>query len=453
MNLYNTIQKVLNTASSHILVNEVGEGDIYEYLNSGEHKYPCVFLTVTSVVDNEYTRNINGTLFYVDRLLANQSNKTSIQSVAVSVLRDMLQALNVDVDTIEYNTFTEKFTDLCAGAYVDCQIPIDFTSLCEDNFEMKVKSITENGIYEIEGYSAVDVKVVPKVVLGNNIKLGCSTFTEVPDYFDFSQTTNYNKMFYFSQNLYTIPQIDTRDAVNFSNMFKSCSSLKFIPHLNTAKGIDFSMMFADCDILTTIPQLDTSSGTDFSSMFEGCESLTMIPQLNTSKGKVFSYMFYDCKNLTTIPELDTQNGTSFSNMFNRCSNLTIIPKLDTSQATTCSYMFDRCNKLRIIEGELDFTKMTSVLSASSTFGTNSTKLSSLEEVRFKGSINITISFYCPVLSYDSIKSILTACANKTSTSNTTITFSRTIADNNGELANLIAQCNAKKWTITGLTLT
>jgi hypothetical protein len=52
MNLYNTIQKVLNTASSHILVNEVGEGDIYEYLNSGEHKYPCVFLTVTSVVDN-----------------------------------------------------------------------------------------------------------------------------------------------------------------------------------------------------------------------------------------------------------------------------------------------------------------------------------------------------------------------------------------------------------------
>lgn len=398
MNLYNTIQKVLNTASSHILVNEVGEGDIYEYLNSGEHKYPCVFLTVTSVVDNEYTRNINGTLFYVDRLLANQSNKTSIQSVAVSVLRDMLQALNVDVDTIEYNTFTEKFTDLCAGAYVDCQIPIDFTSLCEDNFEMKVKSITENGIYEIEGYDTVDVKVVPKVVLGNELKLAYSTYTEVPDNFDFSQTSDFNYMFYNCDKLTTIPQLDTSKCANFRDMFYSCYNL------------------------TTIPQLDTSNGTNFSYMFYYCTNLTEIPQLDISNGTSFGYMFNYCTNLTTIPQLDTSKGTSFNSMFAWCKNLTTIPALDVSNGTTFSAMFNYCINL--------------------------------ENITFIGSINANIDFNTSnKLTYESVKSILTACSNTTTTTSKSLKFNRTIADNNGELADLIAQCNAKKWTITGLTLT
>lgn len=444
MNLYNTIQKVLNTASSHILVNEVGEGDIYEYLNSGEHKYPCVFLTVTSVVDNEYTRNINGTLFYVDRLLVNQSNKTSIQSVAVSVLRDMLQALNVDVDTIEYNTFTEKFTDLCAGAYVDCQIPIDFTSLCEDNFEMKVKSITENGIYEIEGYSAVDVNVVdkesqlvieeledrinsvtgltitdngvytppegvlgydnievnvvPKVVLGNELKLAYSTYTEVPDNFDFSQTTAFNHMFHYCTNLLEIPQLDTSNGTDFSNMFYYCGNI------------------------TTIPELDFSNGTNFSSMFYYCTNLTTIPPIDTSNGTSFSNMFNFCRNLITIPSLDTSNGTIFTTMFNGCTNLITISVLDISKGTFFTNTFSGCT--------------------------------TLENITFIGSINANIDFNaCTSLSYESVKSILTACSNTTTTTSKTLKFNRTIADNNGELADLIAQCNAKNWTITGLTLT
>ena len=87
------------------------------------------------------------------------------------------------------------------------------------------------------------------------------------------------------------------------------------------------------------------------------------------------------------------------------------------------------------------------------FGTDFAPLRSLEEVRFKGKLDCnTLGFYCPALSYDSIKSILTACANKTRTNATTLIFDKTIADNNGELSDLIAQCNAKNWTISGLTL-
>lgn len=154
-----TIQKVLDTASKHILVNETGEGDIYEYLNSGEHKYPCVFLTVTKVTDNEYNRTLGGTLFYVDRLVSDQSNKTAVQSTAVSVLRDILQAVDNEQESVEYMTFTEKFTDLCAGAYADCQISVSFTDACTDNFELITKDITENGVYEITGYDRAIVSV------------------------------------------------------------------------------------------------------------------------------------------------------------------------------------------------------------------------------------------------------------------------------------------------------
>jgi hypothetical protein len=315
MNLYNTIQKVLNTASSHILVNEVGEGDIYEYLNSGEHKYPCVFLTVTSVVDNEYTRNINGTLFYVDRLLANQSNKTSIQSVAVSVLRDMLQALNVDVDTIEYNTFTEKFTDLCAGAYVDCQIPIDFTSLCEDNFEMKVKSITENGIYEIEGYDTVDVKVVDKesqlVIEELEDRINSVTGLTITD-----------------NGVYTPPE----GVLGYDNI-----------EVNVEGGsgkwkVPNEVLFPNSG-WTEIPgELDFSEKTTYSNGIYGCfQNNYILKSINHPlKGSTWGNAFSDCSKLTTISSIDitdASNSGALSNIFNYCkalSNINFIGSINTN---------------------------------------------------------------------------------------------------------------------------
>ena len=43
MNYKEVVNTILNIAKKHKMVNEVGYGDIYEHLNSGEHKYPCVF--------------------------------------------------------------------------------------------------------------------------------------------------------------------------------------------------------------------------------------------------------------------------------------------------------------------------------------------------------------------------------------------------------------------------
>lgn len=132
-------------------------------------------------------------------------------------------------------------------------------------------------------------------------------------------------------------------------------------------------------------------------------------------------MFYGCKNLTTIPQLDTSNGTNFSDMFNGCENLASVPQLDISNGTSFEHMFTNCRKL--------------------------------ENITFIGSINGNIDFSpCTKLTYESVKSILTACSNTTNTNAKTLKFKLTLTDQNSELTDLIATCTSKGWTISGLTL-
>ena len=193
-------------------------------------------------------------------------------------------------------------------------------------------------------------------------------------------------------------KIDSSAVTEFTRMFSSCGNLITIPSLNTSKGTDFSWMFSTCSNLMTIPPLDTSNGTDF------------------------SYMFSYCTNLTTFPPLDTSKGTSFNGMLNGDKNLITIPPLNASNVTDFSYMFSGC--------------------------------SNIENITFIGSINANIDFSpChKKLTYDSVKSILTACINTTNTTAKTLKFKRTLTDQNGELDALIATCTSKGWTITGLTL-
>ena len=191
--------------------------------------------------------------------------------------------------------------------------------------------------------------------------------------------------------------LDFSEVTNFNIMFQYCRNLTIISHLDTSSGVDFGGMFEFCTSLTEIPQIDVSKGTIFGWMFSGCSSLTEIPQLDVSKGDYFDRMFVDCRNLITISALNISSGT---NLFG---------------------IVLRCNKL--------------------------------ENITFVGSINYDISFdSCIKLTYESVKSILTACSNTTNTNSKTVTFNRTLTDQNGELANLIATCTSKGWTVSGLTL-
>lgn len=241
------------------------------------------------------------------------------------------------------------------------------------------------------------------------------------DVWDLSGKITFSSMFNGCKNLIEAPKMITSDGTSFSFMFYNCTNLTTIPLLDTSKGTYFSNMFSDCSSLTTIPPLNTSNGTDFNNMFYWCKNLTTIPQLNTSNGTYFYSMFNFCSSLTTIPQLDTSKGTIFGDMFYKCSNLITIPQIDVSNGTDFIQMFYYCDNL--------------------------------ENITFTGSINTSIEFtYCKKLTYESVKSILTACSNTTNTNAKTITFAITLTDQNGELLALVESCTSKGWTISGLTL-
>lgn len=170
MNYYNLLRTLKSLSNTHSLVNDYGEGDVYEYMNSGMHKYPCVFMTMQNITSDSESTNYNFTLFYIDRLISDGSNKINVQSIGVQVIKQILSKLfdiypEIEISSTEYTPFTEKFADDCAGGF--CQISLtdeldaaNYEADCvEQNFETKELTIKENGIYEVLGYDKVIVSI------------------------------------------------------------------------------------------------------------------------------------------------------------------------------------------------------------------------------------------------------------------------------------------------------
>lgn len=508
MRLDELIRDIKDTSLRHTLVNEFGEGDIYEYLNSGEHKYPCVFLTVTGLGEVGYMREVNITLFYVDRLTSDQRNRTSIQSEATDVLGDIIHSF--ESNNVNYTLFTEKFSDLCAGAYAEFTVSIEYSAGCEQNFIIRTKKIEDNGLYNVEDYEQVEVDVKgcneeiveyyenqigsltnqvevleidlvakdeeiitlteeKEVLTNQNITLNSELRSAIQQVDNLTEENENKQAYIDTVTSKTITENGTYtpeegvlgwnninvNVTSTSEVWKVPDGTKFYnsswssaPALDFSNVTNFGSMFYGCTNLTSIPQMDTSKGTNFNYMFYGCSELTAIPQLDTSNGTSFSSMFYGCTNLISVPELNTSKGTDLNYLFNKCTNLTTVSTLlDFSEISQLHYLFGECTNLTTVSTPLDFSELTYINGAFY-------KCDNLTNITFVGSINCSIDFsYCKLLSYESVKSILTACSNTNRpTTSKTLKFNRTLTDQNGELVALIADCTSKKWTISGLTL-
>lgn len=235
--------------------------------------------------------------------------------------------------------------------------------------------------------------------------------------------TNFMELFSDCSNLKTIPSIDTGNGVRFEKMFLNCGSLYKIPAIDTSNCTSFYQTFFGCKSLDNIPNLNMLNVDSCNSMFDACESLTSVYPLNIPKCRILSSMFYACSSLTSIEFVDMSSATSFNSMFGACNSLVSVKNIDLSKCVNADYMFQGC--------------------------------SSLTDINLIGNINVSISFEAsPNLTYDSIKSILTACSNAIETTKTKkVSFNETIADQTNELTNLIASCTSKGWTVSGLEIT
>ena len=318
MRYFDFIKEIKEISTSHILVNEYGEGDIYEYLNNGEHKYPCIFLTVTNLTTTDSGTAINFTLFYTDRLVENQANKTAIQSTGISVIKQILskyEQLHPEylLSNVNYTPFTEKFTDMCAGVFCDIAIENqidtleDYDNECEEGaFAVKTITLTKNGVYDIVGYdSAVVLVETPMETI---------TITEngvyVPEEGGYSEVVvDVAGVGGEKLKVYSL-KVDDSCIVNGTWGFENI--------IDTSKLKTMSYMFEDCKLLQTldVSNWDTSNVTDMYMMFRECYSLQSLDVSNWDISNVANIgdMFYACNKLETIGDITSWDASNVTHI-------------------------------------------------------------------------------------------------------------------------------------------
>jgi surface protein len=170
MTLYNVVEKLKLLALKHPNVNSAYEGNIYDYMNANPQlKYATVVLTQQSHTQEEMYEHYNFNIFYVDRLSDNlEDNRLSIQSSGKSLLSNIIKAFcdefDAEYERINFQPFTEKFADECAGVYATLSITMLKDIYCTEKYwdeswstplitiknQNKNVEFTENGSYTID---------------------------------------------------------------------------------------------------------------------------------------------------------------------------------------------------------------------------------------------------------------------------------------------------------------
>lgn len=120
--LYTYLENIALTVPD---VKTVVENDVLKLNEMREAEYGVFAITQNSHTSEEGWMNYNLNLFYIDRLMNSGDNEVQIQSHGIEMLRQILtEAGNGDVEVgdVQYNTFTQRFQDLCAGAWATVNI-------------------------------------------------------------------------------------------------------------------------------------------------------------------------------------------------------------------------------------------------------------------------------------------------------------------------------------------
>lgn len=165
------LNNITEVAKKHPNINSTFIGDVYELNHRNDVDY-CAFVITNGThrvnSDNEYI-DYTLNLFYVDRLTADEGNRTQIHSSGIDFMNSLLRAvekLGVTVVEQTVNVFNERFNDCCAGVYATVVFRVDIDE-CGQTIEiisyndLKTIRIDHNGIYD-GLFKQVDVNVATK---------------------------------------------------------------------------------------------------------------------------------------------------------------------------------------------------------------------------------------------------------------------------------------------------
>ena len=401
MNYFTLIEDIKRTSLQ--FAKEFYEGDVYEFLNSGNHKYPSIILTTQNVSTTDNINSISGTLFCVDRLTDDSSNRLEIQSNAFNKLQRIISALEENTINLQSNTytpFTEKFADLCGGMFVEFSFQYVGESLCDD-LEIKEIELTQNGIYDVIGYDRAIVNV------RHVVNLEDITITDNGEYTCGEGFDGFGKV-----------NVDVQPP-----KVKLLKLTTTNPIINNSCLNDEGML--DYDYL-----LDTSVTTDIN--FTGMTNLVKLRCSNwdTSALKTLYYFVRNCPSLVEVDvsNFNTSNVTNIGEAFRNSPKLSVLDlkKWDMSKVTNANYTFYGCSALSTLIGD---TTLEEVLE---------NNIGCLNGLSVGTQLN-----HCPLLQRNSLRAIINGLAEVETTQ--TLTLGATLKAKLTEED--IAIATEKNWSI------
>lgn len=289
MKLYGLIETIKKLCKSFPNVNGVYVGDVYELNKLQSVEYAAMVITEQAHLVNQdegyamYQVNV----FYIDREVEDKGNVLDVHSHGISLLNRLVEELEeigcIVQNNYRINTFEERFTSVCAGAYGTFDIRIPFEE-CE-----QLKIVTS-----VNGQTG-DVFINTQGVTEEELNTRLSEYakvTDVPSFLDIpthtSQLTN-DSGFLTETDLPIIPT-KTSDLTNDSGFITRTDLPTKVSDLENNVG------FITYDTLdgyywsTLIPKFDEKADkTSLNSYALKSDIPTKVSQLENNSG----YIDYD----------------------------------------------------------------------------------------------------------------------------------------------------------------
>ena len=363
------LNNITEVAKKHPNINSTFIGDVYELNHRNDVDY-CAFVITqgTHRVNSDedyidYTLN----LFYVDRLTADESNRTQIHSSGIDFMNSLLRAVEkLGVVVVEHteNVFNERFNDVCAGVYATVVLRVDIDE-CGQTIEiitpdeLKVLKVTENGIYN-GLFKQVDVNVQgggKEPVLKSLSVTDNGTYTPergVDGYNSVSvnvpkERHNVTSKSITANGKYNSEGDEVWNSVEV-NVPENTFNTKSITKTYTANG-QYSIAtpdgydgISDVNLTVNVPEKTTFNFNQLDNVTFHTDGATLdLTGLDTSTFTSMRNMFYYCEKITTldVSHFDTSNVTDMSGMFHVCDMLTAldVSNFNTAKVTDMSNMF------------------------------------------------------------------------------------------------------------------
>jgi hypothetical protein len=148
MTLNQIVKELTKIGNDHEQINYVYFGDVWERISNGEVTYPAMFMTLTGASFGAKDIGYSFSLYFMDRMLMEETNETEVLSDMTQVAGDIVAQLRYPEDysivtwTLNQNLpitfYTESDPDLLAGVKLDitltlpfindrCQVPSQYT--------------------------------------------------------------------------------------------------------------------------------------------------------------------------------------------------------------------------------------------------------------------------------------------------------------------------------------